>query len=209
MGTAGVDAAEGRSTGSTRRSAVTSDANELKVDIGHVALRGESPHIGLNDLSGIIRRHEDSITIENLSLRTEETSLRVGGSIRGIDSGNPVINLKASSDKFAMNEAAKLVPALRGYENLQPAFEINASGPADRLDVAVERAREGTRSGRRQSHRRRRRSERRIAGAVQTEHFNVGPLVRGSRRSRPTSPATRRWTWRCPPTAGRCAGRTR
>jgi len=160
--------------------AVSSDANELKVAIAHVSLRGQHPDVGLNDLSGIIRRHEDSITIEDLSLRTEETSLRVGGSIRNIDSGNPVINVKASSDKFAMNEAAKLVPALRGYENLQPAFEINVSGPADRLDVQLNvREKEvGQVAGNlivdAQG------PERRIAGEAQTEHFNVGALVRGA-----------------------------
>jgi hypothetical protein len=160
--------------------AVTSDANEVKVDIGHVALRGESPHLGVNDLSGIIRRHEDSITIENLSLRTEETSLRVAGSIRGIGGGTPVINLKASSDKFAMKEAATLVPALGGYENLQPAFEINASGPADHLDVQLN-AREkqlGQLAGNLTVDAVG--PARTIAGAVQTEHFDVGPLVRGS-----------------------------
>src|SRR5258705_292148 len=139
-----------------------------------------NPEVGLNDLSGIIRRHEDSVTVENLSLRTEETSLRVGGSIRSIDSGNPVINLKASSDKFSMKEAAKLVPALRGYDNLQPAFEINASGPADRLDVQLN-AREkvvGEVSGNLIVDARG--PERRIAGNAQTDHFDVGALVRGA-----------------------------
>ena len=41
---------------------VTSDANELKVDVGHLSLRGRNPEFGINDLSGVIRRHEDSIT---------------------------------------------------------------------------------------------------------------------------------------------------
>jgi hypothetical protein len=159
---------------------VTSDADELKIDVAHVSLRGRKPEFGVNDLSGVIRRHEDSVTIENLSLRTEETSLRVSGVVRGIGSGKPVINLKASSDKFAVGEMAKIVPALRRYENLQPAFEINASGPADRLDVQMNV----------------REKEvghvagnlivdsvapiRRVAGEVQTEHFNAGPLVRGA-----------------------------
>jgi len=156
---------------------VSSDANELKVDVRHLALRGSNPRFGINDLSGVIRRHEDSVTIENLALRTEETSLRAGGSIRGLDSGNPVINIKASSDKFSIGELANVLPALRPYENLQPAFEINASGPADRLDVQLN-AREkqvgqiagdltvdtlGP--------------ERRVAGDVQTQHFNIDPLV--------------------------------
>src|SRR5262245_23988225 len=159
---------------------VSSDVNELKVDIRHVALRGSNPRLGINDLSGIVRRHEDSITIENLSLRTEETSLRAGGSIRGLDSGNPLINIKASSDKFSVGELANVLPALRPYENLQPAFEINASGPADRLDVQVN-AREkqvgqiaGTLMVDTLG------PERRVAGDVKTQHVNVGPLVRGT-----------------------------
>jgi hypothetical protein len=160
--------------------AVSSDANELKVAVAHVSLRGENPHFGVNDLSGTIRRHEDSITLENVALRTEETSLRVAGVVRGLGSDRPVVNLKASSDKFDVGEMAKLLPALRGYENLQPAFEINASGPADRLGVQmnVREKNVGALSG----------NlvvdglgpERTIAGAIQTQHVNVGPLVRGA-----------------------------
>jgi len=159
---------------------VSSDADELKVDIGHLALRGSNPRFGINALSGIVRRHEDSITIENLSLRTEETSLRAGGSIRDLDSGNPVINIKASSDKFSVGELANLMPALRPYEGLQPAFEINASGPSDRLDVQLN-AREkqvGQIAGNLVVDTLG--PERRVAGDVQTEHFNVDPLVPGA-----------------------------
>ena len=159
---------------------VSSDANELKVNVGHVALRASRPDFGVNDLSGVIRRHEDSVTIENLSLRTEETSMRVGGVVRGIGGDKPVINLKASSDKFAVGEIAKIVPALRGYEDLQPAFELNVSGPADRLDVQMNVREKQVGQvvgnlivdslG----------PERRVAGEVQTQHFNAGPLVRGA-----------------------------
>ena len=159
---------------------VTSDANELKVDVNHAALRAENPHFGVNDLSGIIRRHEDSITIENLALRTEETSLRVAGVVRGIGSDKPVVNVKASSDKFAMGEMANLVPALRGYEQLQPAFEVNASGPVDRLDVQmnVREKNVGQVAGNLVVDALG--PERTIAGQVQTQHFNAGPLARGA-----------------------------
>jgi autotransporter translocation and assembly factor TamB len=159
---------------------VTSDANELKVDVRHVSLRGSNPRFGVNDVSGIIRRHDDSITIENLALRTEETSLRAAGSIRGLGGNNPVVNIKASSDKFSVGELANLVPALRPYQDLQPAFEINASGPADRLDVQLN-AREkqvGQIAGNLTLDTLG--PERRVAGQVQTEHFNVAPLVSGT-----------------------------
>ena len=159
---------------------VTSDASELKVDVGHVALRGQNPRFGVNDLSGIIRQHEDSITFENVALRTEETSLRVAGVVRGLGSDKPDINIKASSDKFSMAEMSRIIPSLRGYENLQPAFEVNASGPADRLEVqanvreknigqVVANVRLDTVG-----------PARSVTGEAQTTHFNAGPLVRGA-----------------------------
>jgi hypothetical protein len=159
---------------------VTSDANELKVDVAHVALRARNPEFGVNDLSGVIRRHEDSITIENLALRTQETSLRVAGVVRGIGSDKPVINLKASSDKFDVGEMAAIVPALRGYANLQPAFEINAAGPADGMDIQlnVREKQVGHVTGNLKVDALG--PERRVAGEVQTEHLNAGALVRGA-----------------------------
>ena len=159
---------------------VSSDANELKVAIGHLALRGENPHFGINDLSGTIRRHEDSITFENVALRTEETSLRVAGVVRGLGSDRPVVNVKASSDKFAVGEMAKLVPALRGYESLQPAFEINASGPADRLDVQMNVREKNVGAVMGNLAVDSLEPQRTIAGTMQAEHFNAGPLVRGA-----------------------------
>ena len=133
---------------------VSSDAKELKVDVRHVALRGSNPRFGINDLSGIVRRHEDSLTIENLSLRTEETSLRVGGSIRGLDSGNPVINIKASSDKFSVGELARRAAGHAAVR--EPAARIRDQRQRARRSSrrAVERTREASRPDRGQPDRR-------------------------------------------------------
>ena len=156
---------------------VTSDENELRVDITHLSLRAPEEGFGVNALSGVIRRTEDAVMLENVSLRTEETSLRVDGSIGNVETGTRAsVNLKASSDKFTVNEIAKLVPMLRGYE-LQPAFELTASGPLDRMSVDVN-AREQNLGkvigdltvdihG----------PEKRIAGTALVEHFNALPLV--------------------------------
>ena len=156
---------------------VTSNEDELKVEISHVSLRAIEPSFGVNALSGIIRRTENAITFENVSLRTEESSLRVEGTVRNIEGGTRTIDLKATSDKFDVPEMAKLMPALRGYA-LQPAFEINASGPLDRLSVDLN-AREANlgnvigaltvdADG----------PDRHVAGDVSMEHFNIDPLVR-------------------------------
>ena len=159
--------------------AVTSNADELKVEISHVSLRAVEPGIGVNAMSGVIRRTANAITLENVALRTEETSLRVDGTIRNIEEGARVIDLKASSDKFDVPEMARLFPALRGYA-LQPAFETSASGPLDRLSVDLN-ARDANlgnvigdltvdADG----------PDRRVAGAVSMEHFNIAPLARNA-----------------------------
>ena len=116
--------------------AVTSDADELKVDVAHVSFRATSPNLGLNALSGTVRRTKAGLEFDNVSLRTEESSVRVTGSITGLESGTPDVNLTTSSDKFAVDEIGRVVPALRGY-HLQPAFEVSAKGPLDRMAVAV------------------------------------------------------------------------
>ena len=154
---------------------VATDEDELTIEIAHVSLRAAEPSIGVNALSGVIRRRENTIILENVSLRTEETSLRVDGTIGNIEAGARTIDLKASSDKFVVDEIARILPALRGYA-LQPAFEATARGPLERLSVNLD-AREANlghvkgdltvdAAG----------PDRRIAGTVSMEHLNVAPI---------------------------------
>src|SRR5262245_21056213 len=113
---------------------ISSDEDELTLAISHVSLRATAPSIGVNALSGVVRRREDAIVLENIALRTEETSLRVDGTIGNIEDGATTLDIKASSYKFDVEEIAQVFPLLRGYA-LQPAFEVSASGPLDRLSV--------------------------------------------------------------------------
>lgn len=157
---------------------VTSDEDALTIDINHVSLRSAEPRIGINSLSGTIRRTRDAVTFDDVSLRTEETSLRVGGTIHTVEGANRTVDIQASSDKFDVEEIARVIPALRGYA-LQPAFEVRASGPLDRMavDLNARDARLGgvvgdltvdwTAPGRR------------IAGTVALNHFNLAPLLAG------------------------------
>jgi hypothetical protein len=156
---------------------VKSNKNELAVDINHVSLRGANPQFGINALSGVIRKSDTEIDFDNVALRTEETSLQVNGTIKNLDAKVPVLNLKASSDKFAVNELARIIPALRGYD-LQPAFELTANGPADKMVLNVN-AREKTIGnivadvtmdaiG----------PQRRVAGTAHVNHLNVGPIAK-------------------------------
>ena len=155
---------------------VTSNEDELVVDVAHVSLRAAQPEFGVNAMSGVIRRTANETAFENVAVRTEESALRVTGTVRNIEGGSPVVDLEASSDKLALNELAKIVPALRGYD-LQPAFEVTATGPADALaiDLSARERKAGTVDadvtldamvpGRR------------VAGTVAVEHFNVAAVL--------------------------------
>src|SRR2546428_237768 len=109
--------------------------------------------------------------------RTEESSLRVVGAVRNVENGRLVLDIKATSDKLALNEIARLVPALRGLP-LQPAFELSARGPADRLaiDVNAREAQVGNVIGNLTVDVVE--PERRVAGTVHLAHFNVAPVVK-------------------------------
>jgi autotransporter translocation and assembly factor TamB len=155
---------------------VKSSADELVVDIAHVSLRTDAPAVGINALSGVIHRTENDVRVENLSLRTEESSLQVAGTVGNIESGTPVVDLELTSDKLALNEIARLVPALRGYA-LQPALEVKASGPAERLDVDlnIRDAAVGRLTGDLTVDAME--PGRRVAGTVSVERLNIAPLM--------------------------------
>ena len=103
------------------------------IEITHVSFRGSDPAIGLNALSGGIAVKDDTLFVDKLSIRTEETSLAIDGAVQHYLS-TPVFNLQISSDKLSLPEIARVLPALAGIR-LQPAFEIHVNGPADRLGI--------------------------------------------------------------------------
>jgi autotransporter translocation and assembly factor TamB len=185
VGTSGIDA-PARIERLDASVAVKSNEDELTFNVAHVSLRAAEPGFGVNSLSGVIRRTKNEIAFENVSLRTEESSLRVVGTVRNIEGSAPVLDLKASSDKLALDEIAKIIPALRNY-HLQPAFEIAASGPADQLSVTLS-VRDGNLGqvagdltiDSLEPHRR-------IAGTVSMEHLNVGVFRGGGAHETPST----------------------
>src|SRR5687767_5373241 len=78
---------------------VTSNEDTLTVDVAHVSLRAAEPDFGVNAMSGVIRRTPNEIAFDNVSIRTEESTLRVTGTVENIEGGAPMVNLQASSEK--------------------------------------------------------------------------------------------------------------
>jgi hypothetical protein len=105
------------------------------IEITHVSFRGSQPAIGLNALSGGVSVRNDTVFVEKLAVRTEETSLSIDGAVENYLT-TPIFKFQISSDKTSLPEIARLVPALAGIR-LQPAFELKLDGPADHLGIDV------------------------------------------------------------------------
>jgi autotransporter translocation and assembly factor TamB len=103
------------------------------IEITNISFRGNEPSIALNALSGGIAVHDDAVHVEQLALRTSETSLLVDGAVQNYLT-KPKLNLQITSDKLSIPEIARLVPALAGV-TLQPAFEFKLQGEFDQLHV--------------------------------------------------------------------------
>jgi hypothetical protein len=102
-------------------------------DISHVSFRTASPYIGLNGLSGGVAVRDDTVFLKDIAVRTEETSLEIGGAIQNYLTASPVLNLRVSSDKTSLAELS--APCRRW-----PAFTFSRSrvcpdGPLDRLKI--------------------------------------------------------------------------
>jgi autotransporter translocation and assembly factor TamB len=103
------------------------------IEVTEVSFRGAEPAIGLNELSGHVSVENDTLYVESLAVRTEESALAVDGTVRQYLT-TPIFELQVSSEKVSLPEIARVVPALAGVP-LQPAFEVKVNGPMDRLGV--------------------------------------------------------------------------
>ncbi|MGH9345704.1 MAG: translocation/assembly module TamB domain-containing protein [Vicinamibacterales bacterium] len=156
---------------------VTSDEETLDVTIAHVSLRAHEPALGLNDLSGRIVRTANKLHFENVALRTEESSLRVDGTLHDIEDGTRAVDVRVTSDRLTVDEIARIVPALRGLE-LQPAFEVTAKGPVDRMAVTLNVRERTVGTVRGDLTVDALEPGQRIAGRVEMAHVNVGPIAK-------------------------------
>ena len=178
VGTSGVDTPE-RIDGLNASIGFEYEPVRYSIDVGHVSFRTSGPEFELHELSGRISVRDDTLYFDDVAVRTKESSLRVDGAIQSY-TRTPVLNVTASSDKLALAEFARIVPALRGYA-LQPAFEVKASGPLDRLRVEVNaRSSAGSVAGDLRADLAG--PQRAVAGDVSVERLDLAPLLRDDER---------------------------
>src|SRR5262245_59761263 len=68
------------------------------IGISHVSFRGSDPEIAVNELSGGVAVRDDTLYLDELALRTAETSLSIDGAVQQYLT-KPVFNVTISSDK--------------------------------------------------------------------------------------------------------------
>ncbi len=103
------------------------------IELGQVSLRAIDPDLALNSLSGTVSVREDEIFVDDLALRTAESSMTVEGRVRDY-LATPRIDMVVASDTFTPAELAGFVPALERVP-VQPAFELKTAGTLRDLQV--------------------------------------------------------------------------
>lgn len=145
------------------------------LEISHMSFRASEPSIALNALSGGISVKDDTLFVNKLALRTQETSLLIDGAVQQYLT-KPDIKLKISSDKLSLPEIARLVPSLAGIP-LQPAFEVALDGPLDRLGIDMNvRSKAGQLTGTLTANAAGPRMG--ASGNVSVRHLNLAPITR-------------------------------
>ena len=92
---------------------VKTNEDELTIDINAVSLRAAEPNVGINAMSGVIRRTPNELTFDNVAIRTEESALRVNGTVQQYRGPvRPASTSRHPPTSWRINELAKLFPAL-------------------------------------------------------------------------------------------------
>ena len=105
------------------------------VTLDHVSFRGRSPDLSLQQLTGKLAVRDDNLYLEQVTLKTGESSLTVDGVVKQY-LGTPILELTASGN-VSLPEVGRIVPAASGYR-LYPAINLKANGPAERLALEID-----------------------------------------------------------------------
>ena len=105
------------------------------VVIDGASFRASTPNLYLSALTGKLAVRDDNLYVENLSIRTAETSVTIDGVVENY-LRTPVLKV-TTTGKASLPELARVLPAASGYA-LHPSFNVRASGPAENLGLTLD-----------------------------------------------------------------------
>ena len=150
------------------------------VVIDRVSLKSSAPQLALTELAGKLAVRDDNLYVEQMAIRTAESSLTIDGVVEQYLK-TPVVKVTTTGN-VSLPEIGRVFPAAAEY-GLHPRFEVKASGPADNLalDLTV-RSEAGNVRGRVTSDVKA--PDFALKGTVQIEQLDLAPIVkRPSQRS--------------------------
>jgi autotransporter translocation and assembly factor TamB len=100
------------------------------IGLQHVSFRADSPSFTLQELKGDVAVRDDNLYLEQLRVRTPESSVTVDGVVEHYLQ-TPVLQLTTTGEA-SLPEFSKVLPPVSGY-GLHPWFDVKANGPVDRL----------------------------------------------------------------------------
>jgi autotransporter translocation and assembly factor TamB len=103
--------------------------------LNDLSFAGKAPDLTVTRVSGRIGTRDDNLNVENLSLKTSQSTLTVDGVIRNY-LANPNLQVTASSPRLSLPELSGVLPVVKGYA-LQPSFNLRAEGPQDNLKLTL------------------------------------------------------------------------
>jgi autotransporter translocation and assembly factor TamB len=105
------------------------------IDLDHVSFRTSSPQLTLTELTGKVAVRDDNLYVDNVSVRTSESSLTIDGVVeRYLET--PIVKV-TTTGRASLPEVSRVFPAAAGYD-LHPSFDLRAAGPAEALSLTFD-----------------------------------------------------------------------
>jgi autotransporter translocation and assembly factor TamB len=110
------------------------------VTLDQLSFNGHAPDLAVRTLTGRFGTRQDELHLEKVFLQTPASAVTVDGVLRNYLS-SPSLQVTLSAPAMALADFAGVLPALEGYP-LHPKMDVKATGPLDRLELALNAAAE-------------------------------------------------------------------
>lgn len=101
------------------------------VTLDRFSFAATDPSLTVTQLTGRVATREDTLHVDDLTLRTGDSAVTIDGVVRNYLQ-QPSLQLTVTSPRVSMPEVGRLVEAADGY-TLHPSFTVKATGPLERL----------------------------------------------------------------------------
>lgn len=102
-------------------------------ELESLTVRTVDPDLHVRLLSGDVAVRDDTVFINRLSLKTDETTLTLDGAVQRYQT-TPILNLRVSAPAVSVPEIGRFVPSLAGID-LRPSLDATVEGALNGLKI--------------------------------------------------------------------------